>query len=119
MRASGVVEGDEPSEDVLQVRLTEQQDMIQELSRSVPTKRSANAFMFGAPGALRMTRTPTDSRTRVNRTPSFASRSQARRSGTSSIRAKVTKFFTQAVYPIGARADCICSHHGPSSGSPP
>src|SRR6266851_5291275 len=44
--------------------------------RSVPTKRSAKAFMSGARIAVRTTRTPDDLNTPAKRDPSFASLSQ-------------------------------------------
>src|SRR6266851_3954278 len=44
--------------------------------RSVPTKRSAKAFMSGARIAVRTTRTPDELNTPANRAPSFVSWSQ-------------------------------------------
>src|SRR6266478_5218209 len=44
--------------------------------RSVPAKRSANAFMSGARIAVRTTRTPDDLSTAAKREPSFVSWSQ-------------------------------------------
>src|SRR5438067_6876524 len=53
--------------------------------RSVPAKRSANAFMSGARIAVRTTRIPDDLNTSANRAPSFVSWSQTTTCGTRSM----------------------------------
>jgi hypothetical protein len=90
-----VVEVHELGDEAAEVGLAQEEDMVEQSRRRVPANRSADAFMSGAPGAIRTTRAPDDARTRVKRAPSFASWSQTTTAG--------------AVSMVAFRA--CCAHH--------
>ena len=68
-----IVEAHVLGDDAPEMILAEDEHVVEQLSPSVPTNRSANAFMFGALTAVRTIRTPDDLNTPAKRAPSFAS----------------------------------------------
>jgi hypothetical protein len=71
VRARLIVESHVFDEDAPKMVLTEDEDMVEHLWRSVLAKRSAKAFMSGARIAVRTRRTPDAVNTPAKRPPSF------------------------------------------------
>src|SRR5467141_3425315 len=85
VRTRFVVVADVLGDDAPEVILTEDEDVVERSLRSVPTKRSAKAFMSGARIAVCTTRTPDDLSMAAKREPSFVSWSQTTTCGTRSM----------------------------------
>ena len=85
LRTRFVVKADVLGDDAPEVILTEDEEVVEQLSPERTGEASAKAFMSGARIAVRTTRTPGDLNTPAKRAPSFVSWSQMTTCGASSM----------------------------------